>query len=243
MRCLLHLVSTTFLLFLPAFAGTAQAVPLQPFSASYTADSSQMPIGGSATRSLSQQGDGSWRLEFTASMLIASLTENSQFHLQDGQLRPLDYYIKRNALGKTRETRLSFDWTGQQISGSHRGKPVAIALSEGVLDKSTYQVALQRDVAAGKKNMNYPIVDGDEIEILNFRVLGEETVKTEVGQFSAIKVERVREEGKDGRQTRLWFARDWGFLLVRLEQVEKDGKSYQIMLKQGTVAGRTVKGR
>jgi len=114
---------------------------------------------------------------------------------------------------------------------------------KGVLDKSTYQVALQQDVAAGKKTMSYPIVDGDEIETLQFRVLGEEQVKTEVGQIAAIKVERVREEDQNGRQTRLWFAKDWDFLLVRLEQVEKDGKAYQIMLKQGRVGERTVKGR
>jgi len=40
----------------------------------------------------------------------------------------------------------------------------------------------------------------------------------------------------------LWFAKDWNYLLVRLHQVEKDGKEYQIMLKDGQVDGRTVKG-
>jgi len=224
-------------------SGLVQAAPLQPFSASYTADSSQMPIGGNASRSLAQRQDGTWQLEFSASMLVASINESSQFRLQNGQLQPLNYYLNRSALGKGRETILSFDWAKKQISGSYRNKPVALPLSEGLLDKSTYQVALQQDVAAGKKSMSYSIIDGDEVEILNFQVLGEEVVKTEAGNIAAIKVERVREANKNSRQTRLWFAKDWDFLLVRLEQVEKDGKSYQIMLKQGTVAGRTVKGR
>jgi len=223
-------------------SGGVLAAELKPFSASYTADASQMPIGGSANRSLEQGKEGSWQLEFSASMLVASINESSQFRLQKGQLQPLNYYLNRSTLGKTRETILSFDWAKKQISGSHRSKPVALPLSEGLLDKSTYQVALQRDVAAGKKNMSYQIIDGDEVEILNFQVLGEEIVKTEAGKIAAIKVERVREADKSARQTRLWFAKDWDFLLVRLEQVEKDGKSYQIMLKQGTVAGRTVKG-
>jgi len=238
MRFVLHLVFTVLLL--PA---VVQAAELKPFSASYTADASQMPIGGSASRSLVKDENGLWRLEFSASMLIASINESSHFRLQNGQPIPLDYYLNRSALGKTRETQLSFDWTKKQISGSYRGKPVALSLVKGVLDKSTYQIALQQDVAAGKKTMSYPIVDGDEIETLHFRVLGEEPVKTEVGQIAAIKVERVREEGQNGRQTRLWFAKDWDFLLVRLEQVEKDGKAYQIMLKQGRVGERTVKGR
>jgi len=232
-----------FLPILGLFGLPLQAAGLKPFSASYTADASQMPIGGSASRSLVKDENGLWRLEFSASMLIASLNESSQFRLQNGQPIPLSYYLNRSALGKSRETRLSFDWTKKQISGSHRGKSVVLSLVKGVLDKSTYQIALQQDVAAGKKTMSYPIIDGDEIEILSFRVLGEEQVKTEVGQIAAIKVERVREEGQNGRQTRLWFAKNWDFLLVRLEQVEKDGKAYQIMLKQGTLGERAVKGR
>jgi len=233
-------VVLAFLLLL--LQGGAWAAELQPFSASYTADASQMPIGGSASRSLVKDENGLWQLEFSASMLIASINESSQFRLQNGQPVPLNYDFNRSALGKTRETRLSFDWTKKQISGSHRGKSVALSLVKGVLDKSTYQIALQQDVAAGKKTMSYPIIDGDEIETLSFRVLGEEQVKTEVGSIAAIKVERVREEGENSRQTRLWFAKNWDFLLVRLEQVEKDGKAYQIMLKQGRVGERAVKG-
>ena len=58
----------------------------------------------------------------------------------------------------------------------------------------------------------------------------------------AIKVERVRDPTQSNRKTTLWFAKDWGYLLVRLNQVEKDGKEYQIMLKDGTVDGRKVEG-
>jgi len=230
-----------FLLMFFCLPNTLLAAELTPFSASYTADSSQVPISGTANRELVQEEGGLWRLSFNASMLIGSFSESSHFRLQNGQVQPLDYQTQRSALGKTRESNLSFNWAGKQVSGSHRGKPLSLALNAGVLDKSSYQAALQRDLAAGKKTMQYAIVDGDEIEIQQFRVLGEEQVKTGVGQLAAIKVERVREGGA-GRQTRLWFAKDWEFLLVRLEQVEKDGKSYQIMLKQGTVAGRAVKG-
>ncbi|MDX4008900.1 DUF3108 domain-containing protein, partial [Pseudomonas aeruginosa] len=40
----------------------------------------------------------------------------------------------------------------------------------------------------------------------------------------------------------LWFAKDWDYLLVRLYQMETDGKEYQIMLKEGTIDGKTVTG-
>ncbi|MNQ74052.1 hypothetical protein D3C85_888010 [compost metagenome] len=86
------------------------------------------------------------------------------------------------------------------------------------------------------------MLDGDEIETYDFRVLGEERVNTKAGVVDAIKVERVRDPTQSSRKTVLWFAKDWDFLLVRLHQVEKDGKEYQIMLKEGEVNGKQVQG-
>ena len=40
----------------------------------------------------------------------------------------------------------------------------------------------------------------------------------------------------------MWFAKNWDSLLVKLRQVEKDGKEYNIMLLDGTVNGKPVKG-
>ena len=53
----------------------------------------------------------------------------------------------------------------------------------------------------------------------------------------------MRDPTQSTRKTVLWFAKDWGHLLVRLHQVETDCKEYQIMLKDGTVAGKPVEGR
>jgi len=52
----------------------------------------------------------------------------------------------------------------------------------------------------------------------------------------------VRDPTQSKRETILWFAKDWDYLLVRLHQVETDGKEYQIMLEEGRVGGKTVKG-
>ena len=46
------------------------ATELQPFSASYTADWKQLPFSGKAERSLQAQDDGTWKLDFSASMLL-----------------------------------------------------------------------------------------------------------------------------------------------------------------------------
>lgn len=221
---------------------SGQALELKPFSASYTADWKQVPVSGTAQRSLEQLDDGSWRLDFDASMLVASLNERSTFRTEGDTFLPQSYRLKRSGLGKGKRVEHRFDWDNKVVEGSDRGEPVKLPLHVGLLDKSTYQVALQHEVAAGKKSMSYQVVDGDEIETYDFRVLGQEKVSTKAGQVDAIKVERVRDPTQSKRETILWFAKDWDYLLVRLHQVEKDGKEYQIMLEEGSVGGKTVKG-
>ena len=218
------------------------AYQLTPFSASYTADWKQVPISGSAERSLSQQGDQRWQLDFHASMLLASLTESSTFRLDNDAYLPLTYRFNRSGLGKSKQIEQDYDWKEKQVIGSNRGQPIRLPINRGILDKSTYQLALQQDVADGKKSMSYQVVDGDELETYDFRVLGIERVRTQAGLLEAIKVERVRDPTQSSRKTILWFAKDWDYLLVRLQQVEEDGKDYQIMLKDGTVNGKTVVG-
>lgn len=230
------------LLALAVLALPVQALELKPFSASYTADWKQVPISGTAERSLEKLDDGRWRLDFEASMLVASFSERSTFRVEGETFLPDSYRLNRSGLGKGKKVEQTFDWAAKQVVGSDRGDPVKLALHRGLLDKSTYQLALQHEVAEGKQSMSYQVVDGDEIETYDFRVLGEEKVGTRVGQVDAIKVERVRDPTQSKRQTILWFAKDWDYLLVRLHQVEKDGKEYQIMLQDGSVNGQPVKG-
>ena len=186
--------------------------------------------------------NGRWELSFEASMPLASLREVSTFRVENGTVLPMTYRFERRVVAKSKQVEHDFDWTEGQVRGSDRGEPVRLALSRGMQDKGTYQLALQADVAAGEQGMSYQVIDGDEIEVYDFRVLGEERVETRMGSINAIKVERVRDPAQSSRKTVLWFAKDWDYLVVRLQQVEKDGKEYQIMLKDGTVNGRTVEG-
>ena len=219
-----------------------QAADLHPFSVSYTADWKQLPMSGSAERSLAKNGDGTWTLNFKASMMIASLNEESTLTLDKDTLLPQSYHFERGGLGKAKKADLDFDWTNKMVTGTDRGDAVKIPLNRGMVDKSTYQLALQHDVAAGKKSMSYQVVDDGEVDTYDFRVLGSEKVETKAGQIDAIKVERVRDPTQSKRITVLWFAKDWDYLLVRLQQVETDGKEYNIMLLDGTVNGKAVKG-
>lgn len=224
---------------------TAFAEPLKPFSASYTADFTQLPFSGTAERSLSKNANDSWTLSFNAAMMLASLTEKSTFEQKNNTFIPVSYNYERSGLGSAKVVKQAFDWSTKRATGIDRKKEINVTLVSGVLDKSTYQIALQEDVAAGKTSMHYNVLDGDDLEVYDFRVLGTETVKTKVGKVEAIKVERVRDPNQSKRKTNMWFAKDkdWDYILVQLVQVEKDGKEYQIVLQEGTVDGKKLKGQ
>lgn len=229
---------------LTVFALPLQAFELKPFSASYTADWKQsLPFSGTATRTLSRQDNGQWTLQFKASMLVVNLRETSIFLDKGSHLQPIKYEFKRGGLASKKKLIQRFDWEQLRLTGQDDDDAINLPLLSGLLDKSTYQVSLQRDVAQGKHSMTYQVVDEDEVEAYDFRVLGEEQVSTPLGQIDAIKVERVRDPTQSKRQTTLWLAKDWNYLLVRLHQVEKDGKEYQIVLEEGRVDGQSIKGR
>ena len=57
---------------------------------------------------------------------------------------------------------------------------------------------MQHDVAAGKKAMSYQVVDGDEIDTYDFRVLGSETVATKAGQVTPAQVRDVAVAAQQG---------------------------------------------
>lgn len=232
------------LLLIAALSGLpAYAYQLLPFTASYTADFRNAPFTGTAERSLAPLRNGGWELRFEAAMLLARLSERSRFREDAGALVPLSYHYSRNGLGSSRLVEQDFDWSTRQILGTRKGKAYRVPLHRGLLDRSTYQLALQQDVARGKTAMSYQVLDETEVETYDFRVLGEENVRTRAGLIRAVKVERVRDPGQSRRRTILWFAPEWNYLLVRLHQREQDGKEYQIMLKGGEVNGEPVKGR
>lgn len=219
----------------------ASAAQLVPFTASYAAEMKKMPVNGEANHSLSANADGSWNLNFTAGLFVARLTEESTLRADNGQLRPLTYRYDRRGLGRSRSDKLDFHWDQSRVSGKYKDRSVDLPLESGLLDKTTYQLALQQDLAAGKQEMHYRVVDGDTVDDYHFRVVGEKRVTTRVGQFNAVEVERVRDADAK-RQTTLWFAPDWQYLLVRLTQVETDGQHYQIMLKEASIDGQPVIG-
>lgn len=202
----------------------------QPFNATYKVVSEgSISMTGESQRSLTQK-DGNWTLSSSASALFATIEESSQFSLNQQQIQPLIYTYNRKVLGKTRKANLSFDWNTNRVENNVNDKPWSMDISKGVLDKLSYQLQLQADVASGLTDLNYKVADGGRLKEYSFAVTGKETISTPAGDFESIRVERKYDTDK-GRSTQIWFAPALNYQLIQLRRVEKKNKMFSLVLK------------
>lgn len=110
-------------------------------------------------------------------------------------------------------------------------------IAQRVQDKLSYQIQLQQDLLNGKKDFAYQIADGGRLKEYKFVTVGEELLDTPLGKVNTIKVKRSREN--DERVTYAWLAKDWNYLLVRLQQEEK-GEVYTIYIHKATLNGKAI---
>lgn len=218
-------------------SANAERLP-KPFEATYKAKYSGFDI--TAIRSLQSQGD-SQLLQFNATSWMANIEEQSQFHWgEHGFLVPEKYTYQRKVLGKKRQADLTFDWEQKQVTNAVQDSTWRMALPEIALDKLGYQLQLRKDLINNRTIGTYSIADGGRLKTYEFAILGEEVVETPLGKLNAIQIKRIRKNKK--RTTHIWLAKDWDYLIVKLQQVEKGGKAYEINLSSARVGDQNVTG-
>ena len=104
-----------------------------------------------------------------------------------------------------------------------------MALLPDAQDKLSYQLAIMYDLQNGKTEFEYSIADKRKFKNYYFKVVGNEDIATPLGSLQTVKIERVMEKGE--KSTVLWCAPSLGFLPVRIEQNEKGGDEFSLMIK------------
>lgn len=215
------------------------------FHAVYKADYKGLPVRAEGARELTQLEDGSYVLTSKATSFLASVMEQSTFRLgANNRLVPLEYRYQRKGIGKNRSAVLTFDWDSHQVLNNVQSVPWSMELPDGALDKLLYQLQIRMDLqrahAAGDPwpELSYELADGGKLKTYNFEVVGEEFIDTPVGRLNTVKVNRVRENSD--RETSIWLAPDYDFLLVRLVQTEGDKGGLELLLKEARFADKDV---
>ncbi|MDP2139327.1 MAG: DUF3108 domain-containing protein [Gammaproteobacteria bacterium] len=217
---------------------------LKAYEARYKATA--MGLSATAYRNLTHDDDGTYLLQNSLTLAVfratvGSVTETSRFRWYDGNLIPLQYEYIQTGISSTSE-RIDFDWENSVARSAVKSESWDLTLAAGYQDKLSYSTRLGQDIAASDlQEFTYQIIDGDEVEEHRYRITAEEIITTPVGNLNTVKIERIRESGSS-RRTTVWLARDWDFLLVRLEQVNSSGRLTELNLESAVVGGVTLSG-
>jgi hypothetical protein len=167
------------------------ALAVQPFQANYQANYMGMQANGTMT--VAAAGNNQWRYTLTIQNQLANLNQNTVFDEQNGQLRPLSSNDTSALLVKKRNVQANYDWSSHQATWSGDIKPDRrgpVALQAGDMDALLINLAIVRDLAAGKP-LNYRMVDEGRIKPMNYKVVGKESITVNGKQQQATKISRT----------------------------------------------------
>lgn len=235
------LLLTLGLFAVPSFA----LPPLKPFQATYkTTYELGFSIDVEAKRTLSQQSNGQWVLDFRAKNWFARIQQTSTFLLDsENQLKPLLYRRYQKVFGKSEEQKVIFHWDEQRVINDIDNKPWKMDIPVNAQDLLSYQLKLRYDLLQNpeQKQFQYPVADGGKIKFFTFRVVGDEVLNTPIGRLNTIKLESLRHSKMDVEHL-VWLAKDWDNLLLRIEPVRRKDKEEPVVLVKATLNGKKVTG-
>lgn len=202
------------------------ALAIQPFQADYHANYMGMQADGQMT--LVQAGNAQWRYTLTIQNQLANLTQSTLFDERNGQYRPLSSNDSSSLLVKKRSVQANYDWNSRQATWSGDIKPDRrgpVALQAGDMDALLINLAIARDLAAGK-SLSYRMVDEGRIKPMTYKVIGKENVTVNGKQQQATKISR-----SDGNKELLAWIVPTLPVPVRLLQKEKGQDTLDLTIK------------
>lgn len=195
--------------------------------------SSYNGINLEATRSLKNKL-GVYIQETNAKNILGDVKEQSVFKIdENGDISEIEYKLTKSVLGIKKEEILTYDQSLGVANYRAKKKKRQIFKQDAHLNNLTSQIKLQSDLINKTDVLSYAVIRKGKVKLLNYTILGEEFLETELGSIRTLKIQRTRQ--KSDRETFLWFAPHWNYLLVKLEQKEKGGENYTMLLREGSL--------
>lgn len=214
---------------------TPMAVSPSASQQTYVLSRGMLTLGEAKFQLAPSGGEGCWRYEYSAqpsgiaSLFIGKLSERSDFCIEDGQLRSRRFEFHRADRSKD-DFFVDFDW---KAGTARTSRDVVVPLADGVTDRLSMQIAIQRWVIAqngvpGPEELSITKVEAKKAKTYRFRIVAKETLSVPAGQFDAIRVDRVDNPSKS---VRFWLAPTRGYAAVRVEDLEDGDEQFSMSLK------------
>ena len=205
------------------------------FEVNYTLYSNSMKVGLMERRFFQQEnGKYIFRSESKTTGFISlikkvHILEVSTWNLIDSYFTPLNYTYQHTKGKKERDVEINFNWGEKQIINRVNDSTWHMQTQTGIQDKLLYQLTIMSDLKSGHIPENYAIADGGKIKQYTFERLGDEILKTPLGEFNTLKLSMHKSNKK--QETFLWCAYDLNFLPIKVTNTEKDDRLSTAIIK------------
>jgi Protein of unknown function (DUF3108) len=170
---------------------SAPAAAVEAFTADYQA--SAMGMQGNGQMSITAQGGNRWQYSLSIKNSLVDLSQKTVFDEQNGVLRPLSSSDVSRLLVKKKAVNADFDWNKNQASWSGDVRPERagpVALKPGDMDALLVNLAIVRDIAAGKP-LNYRLIENGSARTMSYQIAGKEKITVGGKSRDATKVVRT----------------------------------------------------
>jgi hypothetical protein len=216
------------------------------YSARYQASANG--VSAIAQREFIRINDNSYRLQIRllaeiAGQQLAKLEQTSEIAFINNSFQPLSYSYMLSGIS-TEAHAINYNWEAKLALSRRDEESWSIDLNGAVWDQLSHQFALRQIFVNKKAETNsgeheFLLIDGDEVEIHRYTVIGEEILITTLGSLSTVRLERIQEDSET-RKTSIWLAKDWGYLLARIEQINDSGLRIEFDLENAVLGGKQV---
>jgi hypothetical protein len=236
---LVRVIVVIFCLFAGFTANSLQPVHantehLAPFEAEYVVYRFGRSLGR-AKLSLQNAENDQYKLDYyskvSAFFLSDVRSETSMFSVKNNQLHPQTYAYSRSGTGSNKSNKIQFDETNSKIV-INQGNPINWS---GQLDNQLYRLDVQLQLASGKTDFNYDIINNrGELRHYELKVIGKEQLDLPFGMLEGIKIKIIRKNSS--RETIAWFSPQLNYQLVKLKQFKDGDEQGELRLKYFTSA-------
>jgi len=199
---------------------------LNPFEIEYEVGNNLINAG-SAKLSLIKQGE-EWVYSLTTTPSgIFKLTgkgkiqEVAVINVSSGRnLLPKRYTYRQDSEDK-RSVDAWFNWDDNQLRFQKRGEETIEQINDPIIDRLSVTLTIMEQLRKGFERAELQVFDNGRIKTVIFENEGEVNMKTKLGRVDAIKVRSFNRDGARKRETITWFAPEFDFVPVQIEQHKK----------------------
>ncbi|HLB57596.1 MAG: hypothetical protein A3C55_03335 [Gammaproteobacteria bacterium RIFCSPHIGHO2_02_FULL_42_13] len=216
-RALILLIAFSF----STLVVTAQAKIPKSYQAIYTVKYHDIPAG-TVTHILTTDKSGHYKFDaLTRSTLLflhLHIDEQSTGKLTSQGPRPDKYVYRYHFFNNKKLININFDWKNHIASSQKDERHYEAKIPTNAQDKLSYQLAMRYYLLNKIHPLTYHLVNRGNIDIYQFKQVGQETLDTPIGKIKTIKIRRINDD-QDDDIFEFWTAPQYDYLLIQLKEI------------------------